>query len=219
MCPEARRPGHIGIPGPPSLSRVAQVGCPPPLPADVADTPAVRPSSVQELSPARIRWGRVPEQANKEVPAGVSRGHDLHRGQELPHGQLRAPLLAGTAAALGGPAMRPNRPGAGGCPDTTSPGGGVLHRPSSHVFSPGTGPKCAPKLADRAVSPFLALRRSRVAHGRLSSATTGRCRGAHPRRSGCRRFKSCLRLASDTKECPNKEVRVDSTLAPDYNLT
>ena len=66
VCPEARTPGHIGIPGPPSLSRVAQVGCPPPPPADVAsDTPAFRPSSVQELSPARIRWHRIPEQGGQ----------------------------------------------------------------------------------------------------------------------------------------------------------
>ena len=37
VCPEARTPGHIVIPGRPSLSRVAQVGCPPqPTPADVA---------------------------------------------------------------------------------------------------------------------------------------------------------------------------------------
>ena len=66
VCPEAHTPGHIGIPGPPSLSRVAQVGCPPPSPADAAsDTPAVRPSSVQELSPARIRWHRIPEQGGQ----------------------------------------------------------------------------------------------------------------------------------------------------------
>ena len=53
VCPEARTPGHIDIPGPPSLSRVAQVGCPPqPTPADVAaDTPPFRPSTVQKLSP------------------------------------------------------------------------------------------------------------------------------------------------------------------------
>ena len=58
-------------------------------------------------------------------PAGASRREDRHRGQELSHGQLRAPLT-GTAAALGGPAMRPYRPGARGCPDTTSPSGGAL---------------------------------------------------------------------------------------------
>ena len=42
-APKARTPGHIGVPGPTSLSRVAQVDCPPPPPADVAsDTPAFR---------------------------------------------------------------------------------------------------------------------------------------------------------------------------------
>ena len=85
--------------------------------------------------------------------------------------------------------MRPNRPGARGCPDTTSPGGGalqaVLAQPRSAVL--------------------------RSQHRPTSLRT--------PRRSGRRRFKSCLRLESDGTEYPNKEVRVDSTLAPDYNLS
>ena len=92
-------------------------------------------------------------------------------------------------------------------------------RPSSRDLSPGTGPKCAPKLAHRAISAFPALRHSLVSprsavlrhHRRMSRRT--------PRRSGHRRFKSCLRLESDGTEYPNKEVRVDSTLAPDYNLS
>ena len=60
---------------------------------------------------------------------------------------------------------------------------------------------------------------SRIAQVGDPSATAGRCRGARPRGSGCRRFKSCLQLASDTNEYPHKKVTVDSTLAPDYNLS
>ena len=115
--------------------------------------------------------------------------------------------------------MRPNRPGARGCvPETTSSAEGP-YRPSWLDFSSGTGPKCAPKLADRAISAFLGVRHSLVSprsavlrHHRTMSRRT-------PRRSGLRRFKSCLRLESDGTEYPNKEIRVDSTLAPGYNLS
>ena len=66
------------------------------------------------------------------------------------------------------------------------------YRPSWRNFSPGTGPKCAPKLAHRAISPFLAVRHS------LVSPKSAALRSQHrptsprtPRRSGRRRFKSC----------------------------
>ena len=59
VCPEARRPGDIPIPAPPSLSRVAQVGCPPRPPADVAsDSPAFRPAAFQELPPGSNQMAR-----------------------------------------------------------------------------------------------------------------------------------------------------------------
>ena len=75
---------------------------------------------------------RLPRSRDTSMAAGASRRQDRHRGQELSHGQLRA-LLTGTAAALGG--LRPNRRGAQGCPDTTSPGGGALQAVLARSFS------------------------------------------------------------------------------------
>ena len=72
-------------------------------------------------------------------------------------------------------------------PETTSPAEGP-YRPSWLDFSSGTGPKCAPKLADRAISAFLGVRHSLMSprsavlrHHRTMSRRT-------PRRSGLRRF-------------------------------
>ena len=58
--------------------------------------------------------------------------------------------------------MRPNRPGARGCPQIPPDPAQGPYRPSWLDFSPGTGPKCAPKLADRAISTFPGLRHSLV---------------------------------------------------------
>ena len=134
MCPEARRPGQSGLPGP-SVTLSFRPGRRPPRATGrcPGDSWSSRPLSGSERSPAQITRHRVPEQANKD-PAGGSRCQDRHQRQELPHGQLRAPL-AGTAATLGEPAMRPIRPAAGGCPDTTSPGGGALQAVLARIFS------------------------------------------------------------------------------------
>ena len=88
-----------------------------------------------------------------ESEAGAPRRQDRHRGQELSHGQLRA-SLTGTAAAITGPAMRPYRPGARGCPGTTSPGRGALQAVLVRFF-PDAGPQCAPKPAPRTLSAWL----------------------------------------------------------------
>ena len=66
MCPEARRPGRFAIPGPPSLScRPWSAVLRHHRPMSRRTPPAFRLSSVQELSPARIRYQGVPEQGGQ----------------------------------------------------------------------------------------------------------------------------------------------------------
>ena len=108
----------------------------------------------------------------------ASRRQDRHRGQELSHGQLRA-SLTGTAAALGGPAMRPYRPGARGCPRYH------LARPRGLTGRPGAIFSQTP---DRNVP--------RNPH-------PGPCRHGWPLHH--RRCMSGLRLVSDGAEYPNRE--------------
>ena len=51
--------------------------------------------------------------------------------------------------------MRPYRPGARGCPDTTLPGRGALQAVLVRFF-PDAGLQCAPKPAPRTLSAWLA---------------------------------------------------------------
>ena len=104
-------------------------------------------------------------------------------GKSYRNGELRA-SLTGTAAALTGLAMRPDRAVARGCSTYhLARRRGRPYRPSWRDCSPGAGSQCAPKLADRAISalrhcwPSVTL----SCHpSRSSSATTGRTRGARP---------------------------------------
>ena len=117
----------------------------------------------------------------------------------------------GIAAALGGPAMRPNRRGAQGCPDTTSPGGGALQTVLARSFSWHPGRTCAPKLADRAISAFPALPSlSRLAQVGCPPPTTGRCRAGHPAVPAFGASRSCPRLESDGTEYPHKGEASDA---------
>ena len=113
--------------------------------------------------------------------------------------------------------MRPDRAAARGYSGTTLPGGGALQAVLERSFPTpnGIGPRSSHTGPCR--PPIGTIRHSLVA--RVDRPPPHRpWPGGHPRAPGRYRFKSCLRLQSNGTEHPNKEVSVDSTLAPVYNL-
>ena len=141
-----------------------------------------------------------------------SRRQDRHRRQELSYGQLRAPLTGtsqtgrhegkseGRACRIVWSASCGAQPGRGrekqredglkAPPSSEGVSGHTLPRADSTSLR---GLRCYPPTADVAAR----------AHG--VPVVVG--------------SKSGLQLPADTKECPHKELRVDSALAPDYSLS
>ena len=112
--------------------------------------------------------------------------------------------------------MRPYRPAAWGCPDTTSPGEVALQAVLARSFSRHRAEVCPEARTHRAISAFPAFRRSLVSPKAAVLQSQHRPTSLRtPRRSRRRRF----RLESDGTEYSHKEVRVDSPLAPDYYLS